>query len=203
MRKTLKKQNLRKNFKYRINPGQSKVRKLNQKLRICRWFYNFLRKSALDIWEQEQRKVNYYELQNRLPKLKEEYPFLNKVHSQSLQDVTDRVIKAFQPFYKNQNKVVKLKEKLTVATDKKAEQLKKILAKMKILDCPRKKKPNRYHSFTYTQSNSFELIGSQIKLEKRKPLLINVIKHRELEGTQKSCSIFTKNEKWYTLSLVK
>lgn len=191
---------MRKSYKYRANPSKRKTKILKEILRICCWLYNHLHQERIIIWEKEQREVGYHEQQNLLSDLKDQYPFLKEVQSQVLQDVVRRLNIAWKPFYQKQKKISRLEKKLLELVGKKREEkLKKILDKTKTINYPRKKKTDRYHSFTYTQNNNFTLVKSQLKLAKCQVGWINIEKHRELEGTPKTCSISVKNEKWYTV----
>ncbi|HYF63585.1 MAG TPA: helix-turn-helix domain-containing protein, partial [Herpetosiphonaceae bacterium] len=61
---------MRQAFKYRIYLTNGQRRILEQQLDACRWVYNetlALRKNA---WEQEQRRVDWYETKRALPLLK-------------------------------------------------------------------------------------------------------------------------------------
>ncbi|CAG8774568.1 8733_t:CDS:2, partial [Gigaspora margarita] len=115
---------------------------------------------------------SYTHQQNSLPSLKETNPNLQGIYSQVLQDVAQRVKKAFQGFF------LRLRNKTEKA------------------GYPRFKSFGRYDSFTYSQNN-----GSY-KLEQDKLRLVSIGKvkiklHRELEGEAKTCSIIVKNGKYY------
>ena len=191
---------MRKSYKYRANPSKRKTKILKEILRICCWLYNHLHQERITIWEQEQREVGYYEQQNLLSDLKDQYPFLKEVQSQVLQDVVRRLNIAWKPFYQKQKKIAKLEKKLLELVSKKREEkLKKMLTKTKTVNYPRKKRTDRYHSFTYTQNNNFALVKSQLKLARCQVGWISIEKHRELEGIPKTCSISVKNAKWYVV----
>jgi len=67
-------------YKFRLYPTNEQETALLQTFEHCRYVYNTL----LD-WLKKQDNPNRYELQNRLPKLKEKRPELKNVHSKALQ----------------------------------------------------------------------------------------------------------------------
>jgi putative transposase len=163
---------MRKSYKYRLYPNQQERENIDKTLETCRWLYNHFLAERRDKYEKEQKKVSYTQQQNSLPSLKENNPNLQGIYSQVLQDVAQRVKKAFQGFF------LRLRSKTVKA------------------GYPRFKSFGRYDSFTYSQNNN------SYKLEENKLRLANIGKvkiklHRELEGEVKTCSIIVKNGKYY------
>ena len=73
---------------------------MRRTLSLCCWVWNQtleLRKTA---WEQENRRVSFFESKRMLPLWKSEKPELKLVHSQVLQDVSMRVDLAYQAFFR-------------------------------------------------------------------------------------------------------
>ena len=56
-----------------------------QHIHACRFVYNHSLEQKIRAYEQDGRKLSCFDLNNRLPTLKEEHPWLNEVNSQSLQ----------------------------------------------------------------------------------------------------------------------
>jgi putative transposase len=73
-------QKIQKTFKFRLYPTAEQEQKLLWTMRQCKFVYN-----TLLGWLKNQDKPNRYELQNRLPKLKQEHPELKSVYSKALQ----------------------------------------------------------------------------------------------------------------------
>ena len=71
---------MQKTYKFRLYPTQDQEQVLMQTLEHCRTVYN-----TLLGWLNKQETPNRYELQNRLPALKQEHPELNMVYSKALQ----------------------------------------------------------------------------------------------------------------------
>ena len=61
-----------KSYRYRLFPTKSQVRILERQLELCRQVYNDALAYRKNAWEKEQRQVNRFETQNRLPQLKVE-----------------------------------------------------------------------------------------------------------------------------------
>lgn len=71
---------MQKTYKFRLYPSKYQEQVLFQTLEHCRYVYNTLLE-----WLNKQDKPNRYELQNRLPLLKQEHPELKQVYSKALQ----------------------------------------------------------------------------------------------------------------------
>lgn len=160
---------IRKSYKFRLNPTKKQAGILQTVLDECRWLYNNLL---------EQRKLSYEDLgmslskmnqQAFLPLLKEERPSLLLVHSQVLQNINDRIDKAFKNFFRR----CKSGEKPGF---------------------PRFRGFDRYDSFCYSQSG-FSIEGKDLKLSKIGN--IRIVQHREIEGKIKTCTIRRQDGKWY------
>jgi len=134
---------------------------LQGQLDECRWLYNELL---------EQRKLAHDEMDTFLSKyqqnmflflLKEERPSLAQIYSQVLQNVVDRLDKAFQAFFRR----CKAGEKPGF---------------------PRFRGMHRYNSFCYPQSG-FVVVGKELKLSKIGNIQIKM--HRQIEGEIKTCTL--------------
>src|SRR5262249_19652292 len=91
---------MRKAYKYRIYLTNGQRHILEQQLEECRWVYNETLAYRKRAYEDEQRNANWYETKRLLPDWKEIRPSLKLVHSQVLQNVTQRVDLAFQSFFR-------------------------------------------------------------------------------------------------------
>lgn len=115
-----------------------------------------------DAWEQEQRSVSYYDTKRMLPIWKTERPFLSRVYSQVLQNVTERVEFAFQAFFR------------------------RVKSGEKEVGYPRFKGYGNYDSFTYVQSG-FKLDDNALVLSKIGNIKIKL--HRPIVGAIKTLTI--------------
>jgi len=164
---------MRKAFKYRIYLANGQRRILERQLEECRWLYNETLATRKHAFSQEQRTVDWYETKRALPLLKDTRPSLKLVHSQVLQNVTERVALAFKAFFRR----VKAGE---------AE-----------VGYPRFKGRGRYDSITYPQyGNGVRLDGDRLILAKVGA--VHVVLHRPLEGTPKTVTLTrSRTGKWY------
>ena len=161
---------MRKTFKYRLFPSNSQITKLNQALDSCRWLYNHFLDQRKAVWESEKRSLSRYDQSNAIKGLKQEHPFLNNAHSQSLQDVSTRIDLAFRAFYRR----VKSSDKPGF---------------------PRFRGKFRYDSFTYPQTG-FKILKNVVRLSKIGG--VNIKLHRPVEGIIKTCSIKRMpTDKWF------
>ena len=163
---------MRKAFLYRIYPTRAQTTRLSAMLEECRWLYNSTLAYRKDEWEQKSRTANWYETKARIPILKQARPSLKEVHSQVLQNVTQRVDLAFQAFFRR----VKVGEEVGY---------------------PRFRGEGRYDSMCYPQyGNGANLSDNTLHLSKVGPL--KVVLHRPLEGTPKTvCIRRSSTGKWY------
>ena len=152
-------------------PTKQQLKALESTLEECRWLYNNTLACRKDAWEQEQRYVSYYDSKARIPLLKVERPSLKSVHSQVLQNVTERVELAFQGFFRR-----------TKAGETPGY--------------PRFKGKGRYDSFTYTQSGFSLTHDNRVCLSKIGS--IKLVYHRPITGKIKTLSIHRSSTgKWY------
>ncbi len=159
-------------------PSKHQRKALEATLEECRWLYNNTLAYRKEAWEQEQRNVSYYDSKARIPLLKVERPSLKSVHSQVLQNITERVELAFQAFFRR----VKNEEELGY---------------------PRFKGKGRYDSFTYTQSGFSIVSASQAASHDNRVCLskigsIKLVYHRPIKGKIKTLTIHRSSTgKWY------
>lgn len=140
-------------------------------LGACRWVYNKTLEVRKEAWEQRQERISYFDVKKLIPVWKAEHPFLKKAHSQSLQNVSERVELAFQAFFR------RCKAGETPGF-------------------PRFRGRFRYDSFTFTQGG-FKLTDDG-KLDMSKIGRVKIVLHRPVEGTVKTLTIKrTSTGKWF------
>ena len=152
---------MRKAYQYRLNPTKKQLRLLELCLNECRWLYNELLSERKVAFEELEISLTKYQQLMFLPALKLERPELDQIHSQVLQNVVDRLDKAFQGFFRR----CKAGEKPGF---------------------PRFRGMHRYNSFCYPQSG-FAVVGRELKLSKLGKIRIKM--HRPLEGEIKTCTL--------------
>ena len=155
---------------HRIFPIKQALHALEAALDECRWLYNNTLGFRKKAWEDENRTANYYETKRRIPVLKVSRPSLSTVHSQVLQNVTERVDLAFQAYFRR----VKTGE---------------------TPGYPRFKGYGRYDSLTFTQSG-FKLTGNRLELSKIGN--VKLVLHHPIEGKIKTLTLRRRpTGKWY------
>jgi putative transposase len=164
---------MHKTFKFRIYLTSGQRRILEHQLEECRWLYNETLATRKNAWEQEQRHVDWYETKRALPLLKDVRPSLKLVHSQVLQNVTERVELTFKAFFR------RVKEGASEP------------------GFPRYKGKGRYTSLTYAQyGNGVRLDGNRLLLSKVGT--VHVVLHRPIAGTPKTVTLSrSRTGKWF------
>jgi putative transposase len=164
---------MRKAFKYRIYLTKGQRRILEQQLEECRWVYNETLAYRKRAYEDEQRMADWYETKRLLPHWKDTRPSLKNVHSQVLQNVTQRIDLAFKAFFR------------------------RVREGAEEVGFPRFKGKDRYDSITYPQyDNGVRLDGERLILSKVGA--VRVVLHRPLEGTPKTVTLSrARTGKWY------
>ena len=89
-----------KTYRYKLNPAPSQKQALGQWLGACRYVYNLSLSYKKTLWEQSKVSIGKNELQKELAPIAKDTPWIGLVHSQTLQDVTDRVFNAYEGFFK-------------------------------------------------------------------------------------------------------
>lgn len=162
-----------KSLKYRLFPTKKQQRLLQEQLDECRWLYNHFLEERKNSWEKDKKGIGYFQQCKNIITLKKERPSLNNVYSQVLQNVADRVDKAFQNFFRRIKK-----------GDKK-------------VGYPRFKGFDRYDSLTYKQAGfGWKIEDNCLNLSKIGFIKIKL--HRSIIGTLKTCTIRKSADKWYT-----
>ena len=161
---------MKKSFKYYIKANKETIEKVNQVLELCRILYNLCLEQRQFVWKNYHKSISGYDQIKELPSLKKFFPELKEVPSQTLQEVVERVDKAFQNFFSR----VKKGEKSGY---------------------PRFKSFDRYDSFTLKQAG-WKLIGKELQINKIGSFKLFL--SRPIEGDIKTVIIRrTLSNRWY------
>jgi len=161
---------VKKSFKYYIKGNREIVQKASRTLELCRILYNLCLEQRKFAWDNYHKSISCYDQIKELPSLKKFFPEFKEVPSQTLQEVVERVDKAFQNFFRK----VKRGEKSGY---------------------PRFKSFNRYHSFTLKQAG-WEYVDKKLKIKKIGNFKIFL--SRPIEGEIKTVTIRkTLSNRWY------
>jgi len=90
-----------KTYRYRLNPTPSQKQALGQWLGSCRYVYNLSISYKKTLWEHNKVSLSKNEIQKELGAIAKETDWIAQVHSQVLQEVTDRVFNAYEGFFKH------------------------------------------------------------------------------------------------------
>jgi putative transposase len=162
---------MRKTYKFRLYPNKTTQKTLYFVLNRCRELYNAALSERRDAYRMAGKSITYYDQQNDFPEIKHEIrPEYEDIAAHVLQDVLNRLHKAFQNFFR---------------CCKNGENP----------GYPRFQGRNRYDSFTYPDGAGWQFDGHYVLLTKIGS--INVKLHRPLEGKIKTVTIKREVDQWY------
>lgn len=98
---------MRKTFRYRLSSNKQTFAKAGEWLLLCQRLYNATLEQRISIYHQNKGKISCYDQMKQLPELKAAFPEYREVSSHTLQDVIERVDRAYRAFFrrlKNGNK---------------------------------------------------------------------------------------------------
>lgn len=90
---------MKKTYKFRAYINQTTEKQTNIVLELCRQVYNLCLSQRIDSYKNFRKSVSCYTQIKQLPELKQAYPEFKQIPSQSLQDVIERLDKAYQNFF--------------------------------------------------------------------------------------------------------
>src|ERR1700732_3639332 len=82
-------------YRYKLEPNKSQRYALARTLDVCRELYNDC------LYQRKLHPISRYEQSKQLTQLKAEFPVYKNVYSQVLQNVLDRLDKAFKNFFRS------------------------------------------------------------------------------------------------------
>lgn len=160
---------MRRTFQYQIKMSKTSEAICIQWLERCRTLYNLALEQRITIYKQSRKSVSCYDQLNQLPELKKAFPDFKNIGSQCLQDVLERLDKAFKSFFQR--------------------------IKQGKAGFPRFKSSDRYNSFTLKQAG-WKLEGRYLHLAKigRLKLFLS----QPIEGKIKTVTVKrTSTGKWF------
>jgi putative transposase len=89
-------QTTRKTYKFKLRPTPEQERVHDHTLLLCRHIDNAAVAERRDAWQKCSVSVGYCQQKKELPGIKAEMPADSELHSQALQEVVQRVERAFQ-----------------------------------------------------------------------------------------------------------
>lgn len=91
---------MKKTFKYRLLAGEGTFGKAESWLELCRHLYNAGLEQRIVAYHQNKGHISCYDQINQLPELKVAFPGYSEVGSQVLQEVLERLDKAYKGFFR-------------------------------------------------------------------------------------------------------
>jgi putative transposase len=91
---------MKKTFKYRLLGNKITFDNADEWLLLCRRLYNVALEQRICAYKQNKKTISYYTQSKQLPELKETFPEYRAVGAQVLQDVLDRLDKAYKSFFR-------------------------------------------------------------------------------------------------------
>jgi len=98
-------------YKYRMYPSREQIVLFMKHIHACRFVYNNSLEQKIRAYKQEDKKLSCFDLNNRLPTLKEEHSWLKEVNSQSLQSANKNLDNAFNKFFREKKGFPRFKSK--------------------------------------------------------------------------------------------
>jgi len=98
-------------YTYRMYPSREQVALLMKHIHACRFVYNHSLEEKIRAYDQDSTRLSCFDLNNRLPALKEEHPWLKDVNSQSLQSANKNLDNAFTRFFREKKGFPRFKSK--------------------------------------------------------------------------------------------
>lgn len=86
-------------IRMRIYPDDEQRHKINVTLGHCRYIYNKMLERNTVIYKRRKEHLNYYAMQNLLPKMKKYLPWLKEADSQALKHACRQLNTAFEKFF--------------------------------------------------------------------------------------------------------
>ena len=163
---------MKKSFQYSVQVNSQTIQRAERWLELCRRLYNAALEQRITAYRRNRISISKFAQMKELPFLKQELSEYKDVDAQSLQDVLERLDKAYQAFFR----------------------------RMKNGDTPgfpRFKGQNRYNSFTLKQTG-WKIDGKYLIVKKIGRFKIRL--SRPIEGVIKTITIRrTPTDKWFVV----
>jgi putative transposase len=98
-------------YRYRICPNKTQKVLLEKHISSCRFVYNKLLHIKKTLYEKFKMSISEFDLNNHLTVLRNIYPFLKEINSQSLQQASKNLNSAYNKFFKEKAGFPKKKSK--------------------------------------------------------------------------------------------
>jgi putative transposase len=161
---------MRKTFKYRLLGNKESFTKADEWLLLCQRLYNVALEQRICIYHQNKSSISCYDQINQLPEIRAEFPEYADIGSQVLQDVIERLDRAYKAFFR------RVKNSGGKA------------------GFPRFRSRDRYDSFTL-KNTGWKLDGKYLSIRNVGRFKLRL--SRPIQGKIKTITIRRQSNKWY------
>ena len=93
-------------YRYRLYPTKEQKILLDKTFGCVRFVWNWALETKIKAYQKDRTKLSNYDLSNRLPKMKEERPWMLEINAQSLQSTLEILDKSFVSFFKKKTRFI-------------------------------------------------------------------------------------------------
>ena len=91
---------MKKTYKYRTYCNKKTQAQMNIVLELCRQVYNLCLEQRIFAWKNQRTSISFFDQSKQLPELKKEFKEFKQIPSQTLQEVVERLDRAYQGFFR-------------------------------------------------------------------------------------------------------
>lgn len=92
-------------YKFKLNLTKNQIQNIELQLDLCRKLYNFFLSQRIKLYKKKDISISKYDQQRQLPLIKSNKPEYQLISAVVLQEIVDRVDKAFKAFFRRNKKV--------------------------------------------------------------------------------------------------
>jgi putative transposase len=100
-----------KTYRFKLKPTKAQAQSFAQWLGSCRYVYNLCLDYKKQLYTDHSISISKNDIQKEIAGIAKEVDWIGQVHSQTLQEVTDRLFKAYDGFFKSGNGFPKFAKK--------------------------------------------------------------------------------------------
>lgn len=89
-----------KTYKFKLKPTKKQEETFSRWLGVTRFMYNLCLEYKIIAYRNKELNVSKNDVQKELKETKNDFPWMKEVHSQVIQDVTDRLFRSYDNFFK-------------------------------------------------------------------------------------------------------
>lgn len=90
---------LYKTYKFKLKPTEAQKETFDSWINTCRYVYNVALEERITAYQMRKKSVSRFDQYNQLPLIKQQFPFVGEVYSDTLGDTLDRVDTSYKNFF--------------------------------------------------------------------------------------------------------